>query len=74
MFGKKLTINIDGMSCNHCAKKVEDSLKEIDNVKNVKVNLNKKNATITYKDNIDINDIKNKIEKLEYKYIGIDLN
>ena len=66
MLGKKIIVNIEGMSCNHCAKRVEDGLKALDNVKSVKVNLEKKNATITYK-----NEIKNVINELGYEFKGV---
>lgn len=72
MIGKKIIVNIDGMSCSHCAKRVEDALKEIDNVKSVKVNLDKKNATITYKNDIDIDIVKDKIDELDFKFIGYE--
>ena len=32
-------INVEGMSCNHCANKVMDALKKIKIIKKVKVNL-----------------------------------
>lgn len=65
---KKITFKIDGMSCEHCAKRVEDSLKSIDNVNSVKVNLKKKEADVTYKDDININLVQNIIEEIGYIY------
>ena len=37
---------IEGMSCNHCVKRVENALKELEGVQDVKVNLKKKTADI----------------------------
>lgn len=68
---KKITFKIDGMSCEHCAKRVEDSLKSIDNINSVKVNLKKKEADVTYKDDININLVQNIIEEIGYIYKGI---
>ena len=72
MLGKKLIVNIDGMHCSHCAKRVEEGLKNIDNIKSVKVNLDKKNATITYKGEINIDDVKKEIENLDFEFKGIN--
>ena len=72
MFGKKIVVKIDGMSCSHCAKRVEDGLKKIDNVKSVKVDLNNKKATVTYKDSIDTDMIEKTINELEYEFKGIE--
>lgn len=71
MFNKKVkqVINVDGMSCSHCAKKLENSLKEIDGVIKVSVNLDKKEVIITSKFEIDANLLRKKIEDLGYKYL-----
>ena len=71
MFNKKVkqVINVDGMSCSHCAKKIENSLKEIDGVVKVSVNLDKKEVIITSKFEIDTNLLRKKIEDLGYKYL-----
>ena len=50
MFSKnKKTISIEGMHCEHCAKKVENTLSSIEGVNKVKVNLSKKEAIIISK-------------------------
>jgi Cu+-exporting ATPase len=73
MFSKKIKtiIKVDGMSCMHCAGKVKDNLEKLSNIKNVNVNLDKKEVTITSKENINEEEIKNIIESLDYKYLGI---
>ena len=55
MFGPKYKkiISIDGMHCEHCAKKVETTFKSIEGVTKVKVNLSKKEATIISKIELD---------------------
>ena len=71
MFNKKVkqVINVDGMSCSHCAKKIENSLKEVEGVLKVSINLDKKEVIITSKFEIDTNLLRKKIEDLGYKYL-----
>jgi len=47
-------IYIDGMSCSHCVKRVENSLKSLDGVGFVNVSLEEKVATVEVSK--DIND------------------
>lgn len=49
---KKL-IEIEGMHCEHCKKKVEDTLYSIPEVEEATVNLYKKNAKITLNEEVD---------------------
>ena len=74
MFGKsKITkkLIIEGMSCEHCSKKVEKSLKEIKQVKNVNVLLNERKAEIILKEDIDNNILKTAIEEIGFNVIEI---
>ena len=71
MFGKKIKIGINGMSCNHCAKRVEEGLGKMDGIKSVKVNLDEKYVLITYKDELSLDKVKNEIEELGYEFIGV---
>lgn len=45
----KRTINIEGMSCMHCADKVEKALLALEDGAKVKVNLKKKTAVVQTK-------------------------
>jgi copper chaperone len=45
---EKLTLNISGMSCNHCKMKVEKALKTLDGVENVEVNLEAGQAVVDF--------------------------
>ena len=74
MFGKKdkMIIKIEGMSCAHCAKKVEDTLLSFDEISKAKVNLEKKEAIITLAKELEENNIKEKIEELGYKVISVE--
>ena len=60
------------MVCSHCASKVESTLKGIDNVLKVKVNLEKKEAVITYNDKLNKEEIEKRISDLEYKVTKIE--
>ena len=68
---KKMIVNVDGMSCNNCAKHVKNALEEINNVNSVIVNLDKKNAELTYEGNIDEKTIENAITEAGYEFKGI---
>lgn len=50
---EKLVLKVNGMGCMKCVAKVENAVKDIENVKKVKVSLEDKTATISYKDSID---------------------
>ena len=70
MFGKDKivkTLNVEGMSCMHCVKKVENALKELKGVKSVKVSLDDKKAEVTLKENIDDEVLKKAIEDAGYE-------
>lgn len=50
MFDKteNLTLRIEGMSCEHCVKRVTDALKALKGVKKATVNLEAKSAEVAY--------------------------
>ena len=45
---KEITLNVKGMSCDHCKASVEDSLNALDGVSNVKVDLDSGKVNVTY--------------------------
>lgn len=72
MFGTnkiKRTIQVDGMRCMHCAKKIETALKEIKEVKSVKVLLEEKKVEIILREDLDNQIIESTIQDLGYKVI-----
>ena len=73
MFNKsvKKIIKVEGMSCGHCANKVKGSLLKLQNVKSVSVNLKKQEVTIKSLVSISDDEIKNIIESLDYKFVGV---
>lgn len=64
-------INVEGMTCKHCAQKIEKALENLIDISNAKANLNKKTITITYNSTIDEILIKKTIEDLGYTVTGI---
>ena len=44
----KTEIKVSGMSCAHCVARVEKALKDVDGVKEVKVDLETGTATVKY--------------------------
>ncbi|GHV37738.1 hypothetical protein FACS18949_18080 [Clostridia bacterium] len=44
----KTTLNIEGMSCEHCVKHVTEALKGLPGVTSVKVSLKDKNAVVEH--------------------------
>ncbi|MEE3343362.1 MAG: heavy metal-associated domain-containing protein [Bacilli bacterium] len=68
---KKKIVNISGMSCEKCAKKVKNALESIPEINKVKVDLSKNAALIYYKTEVNDEDIRRKIEEFDYKITGI---
>lgn len=71
MFGNKIekTIKIDGMSCMHCVKKVEQALKAIAEIKSVKVDLEEKAAKIILKKEIENSIIEEAVQEAGFKVV-----
>ena len=68
----KKKISIEGMSCGHCVKHVNDALNEINGVTNVNVSLNDKNALIDATNDVKDKDIKFAIEDAGYEVVSIE--
>ncbi len=62
----KKEIIIEGMSCGHCVKRVENTLKELGEIQDVIVSLEDRKAVITLKETIDDNKLKEVIEDAGY--------
>lgn len=73
MFGSKITktIYIEGMSCGHCSKRVEEALKSVKGVKSVEVNLEAKNAVVALKNDIENELLKTAVEDIGFEVINI---
>lgn len=71
MFGNKIEkkIKIEGMSCMHCVKKVEQALKSIAEIKSVKVDLEEKVAKIILKKEIENSIIEEAVQEAGFKVV-----
>ena len=61
------TIKIKGMSCNHCVMAVTKVLRDIDGIRNVKVDLKNGEAAFDESDPVDMETIKERIRKAGYE-------
>lgn len=68
----KKKVGIEGMTCDHCAKRVENALKELDGVKNVKVNLKKKTADMELEADLSSDKIKAAVEDAGYEVTDVN--
>ena len=73
MFGNKIikTIFIEGMSCGHCSKRVEDVLKSVKGVNSVMVSLEEKKAEVVLKMDIDNDILKDAVEHIGFEVTDI---
>ena len=73
VINEKAILKIGGMSCATCAKTIENSLRKLNGIADVNVNLGAEKAYITYNsDKITIADIKKAIEEAGYQYLGVE--
>ncbi len=68
----KIKIELIGMSCSHCVRAVEASLKSMDGVSSVKANLGDNSAIIEGEDFTEL-DIEKNIEKIGFEVRNINL-
>lgn len=64
---KEIILNIEGMVCTGCEKRVENALKEIKNVKEVNANHENNKVIIKMEDEANINEIKERICELGFE-------
>ena len=69
---KKLIVNVEGMSCEHCKANVEKTLNSLDFVEKAEVDLKNKVAEVTYSDLANEEAIENAIKDAGYEFKGID--
>ena len=76
MFRNKIvkTIFIEGMSCLHCSKRVEDTLKSINGVKAISVSLEEKKAEVVLKKDISNEILKTSVEDIGFEVVDIKLD
>jgi len=73
VINEKVTLKIGGMTCATCVKTIENSLRNLDGIINVNVNLGAEKAFVTYNPKvITISDMKKAIEDAGYQYLGLE--
>lgn len=70
----KKIINIEGMSCGHCVKRVENALKEIDAIKAVEVILEENKAIIEFNGQMEDKTLIDAIDDAGYNVVSIQEN
>lgn len=63
----EINLNVEGMMCGGCEKRIENALGDIKGVKNVKANHEEGTVKIESKKEIDMDVVKEKIENLGLK-------
>ncbi len=67
----KITLKVEGMSCEHCVNTVTKTLNELDGVKKAKVNLKRGQATVTYdSDIVMVDELIAAVEEAGYKSLS----
>ena len=66
---KKLEITVTGMSCSHCEATVKRNLETMEGSTNVEADSRNNLVKITGS-NIDLEQVKNTVNKLGYKFVG----
>ncbi len=68
----KIIVHIDGMCCEHCAKRVEEKLATAKNVISVDVKLKKNLAVIRSREEVDIEEIKQLVTDAGYTFVSVE--
>ncbi len=66
---ENITLPVEGMTCASCVARVEKSIKNIDGVESVSVNLATEKASISFTEKIDLNLIASVIEDAGYRLV-----
>lgn len=67
---KKIILKIEGMSCSACSNGLEKYLNKQEGIEEATVNLVMATASITYKENLSINDLERFIKEAGFKSLG----
>lgn len=68
---KKIILKIDGMTCSACSSSLEKYLLKQDGIDDALVNLVMSSASITYEDNITIDDLNRFVSEAGFKSLGL---
>ena len=65
----QIVLKVEGMTCGHCKKRVEEALEALEGVKG-EVSLEEKQVTISYPDEVSIKDLKDAIQAAGYEVVS----
>ena len=72
MFGnQKITLQIEGMSCQHCVQTVTESLSSLAGVKSVKVNLSQDQAVVKFATKqVEVSQMEDAVNQAGFQFAG----
>lgn len=69
---KEITLHVEGMKCPACEPEVENAVKKLGGVRQVKVDYRNGKVEVEFEeDKVSVNDIVNAIEMVGYKVVGV---
>lgn len=68
----KTIVNVEGMCCEHCAKRVENALSAVHGVVSADVKLKKNIAVLRSREQLSEEEIKNVVTEAGYKVTAIE--
>jgi Cu+-exporting ATPase len=73
VMNEKVSLKVGGMTCATCVKTIEKSLRRLDGISSVNVNLGAEKAYVTYNPRVvTVSEMKEAIEKAGYQYLGVE--
>lgn len=66
---KEIIINVEGMMCGGCEKRIQNSLKNIEGVQEVIANHTENIVKVVANENVSENILKSKIEDIGFKVV-----
>lgn len=67
----QMTLNVEGMSCDHCKRAVEMALEKLDGVERAEVSLDENTVSVTYDESqVTTVQMKEAVEEEGYKVIS----
>ena len=68
---EKITLQVEGMSCGHCENAVQNAVRELTGIKEVKADAQKKQAVVEYDSSLTTTgEIKAKIEEQGFEVVS----
>ncbi len=68
----KKILTVEGMKCDHCKARVEGALSALEGVKDAKVDLSKKTATVTLPAEVSDAVLKKAVEDVGFSVVAIE--